>query len=176
MLRKGEQVFLRYPEAADLDELQGLIRASRSTLEPWVFLDDSAEAVERSLAQARDDRSEIYLLCESSSERIVGVIRLTEIVRGPFQNAYLSFYAHADFEGRGYMTEGLGLALAHAFTELDLHRLEANIQPDNERSRRLVERCGFRLEGFSPRYLKIGDTWRDHERWAITKELVGHGR
>lgn len=176
MLGKGQRVFLRFPEPTDLIELQELIRSSKSLHEPWAFLDDSAEAVQRFLAERRGERSEAYLLCESSSDQIAGVFRLSEIVRGPFQNAFLSFYAHTDLQGRGYMTEGLGLVVAHAFTELGLHRLEANIQPENKRSRHLVERCGFRLEGFSPRYLKIGDTWRDHERWAITKELVGPGR
>ena len=58
------------------------------------------------------------------------------------------------------------LALAHAFGPLGLHRVEANIQPANAASRALVQRLGFRLEGFSPRYLLIDGAWRDHERWA----------
>lgn len=57
-----------------------------------------------------------------------------------------------------------------AFGELDLHRLEANIQPDNERSIRLVVRLGCRREGYSPRYVKVAGKWRDHERWALLAE------
>ena len=66
------------------------------------------------------------------------------------------------------MREGLELVLQLAFRQYGLHRLEANVQPDNVRSIALVRGFGFRLEGYSPRYLKIAGRWRDHERWAIT--------
>ena len=68
------------------------------------------------------------------------------------------------------MREGLALLLKHAFGPLGLHRVEANIQPGNTASIALVKGAGFRLEGFSPRYLKVAGRWRDHERWAITVE------
>ena len=64
------------------------------------------------------------------------------------------------------MTEGLKLVLGFVFEDLGLHRVEANIQPHNDASRRLVQRCGFVLEGFSPKYLYINGQWRDHERWV----------
>ena len=73
------------------------------------------------------------------------------------------------------MAEGLGLVLRRAFRRLGLHRVEANIQPGNRASRALVRRLGFRREGFSPRYLKIGGRWRDHERWALVARGVGGG-
>ena len=93
-----------------------------------------------------------------------------EIVRGDFQGAYIGYYLFVPHTGKGYMLEGLRLVLERAFRELALHRVEANIQPGNVRSLRLVKRLGFRREGFSPRYLKIGGRWRDHERWALLVE------
>jgi [ribosomal protein S5]-alanine N-acetyltransferase len=75
-----------------------------------------------------------------------------------------------DYAGQGLMLEGISLAIDHAFHNLDLHRIEANIQPGNIPSVKLVQKLGFTKEGFSRKYLKINGEWCDHERWALTVE------
>lgn len=68
------------------------------------------------------------------------------------------------------MSKSLKLVLKEIFTTLDLHRVEANIQPTNTVSIQLVTKNGFIKEGFSPRYLKINGVWQDHFRFALTLE------
>jgi ribosomal-protein-alanine N-acetyltransferase len=68
------------------------------------------------------------------------------------------------------MIQAVSLILKFAFEDLKIHRVEANVQPNNLPSIAVLKRCGFAKEGFSRRYLKIGGRWRDHERWAMIKE------
>ncbi|MEX6508178.1 GNAT family N-acetyltransferase [Jiella sp. M17.18] len=109
---------------------------------------------------------------DAESGRIVGVVNLSQIFLKGFRSAYLGYYGMRGFSGRGLMTEAVRLATRFAFDAVGLHRVEANIQPDNHRSIALVKRLGFRLEGFSPRYLMVGGAWRDHERWALLSDEV----
>ncbi len=109
-----------------------------------------------------------FLVRMKETGAAAGMVNLNTIVRGRYQGASLGYAAFAPSAGQGYMTEAVGLALHHAFTELRLHRLEADIQPENEASRGLVRRLGFSYEGLSRGYLYIDGDWRDHERWAIS--------
>lgn len=113
---------------------------------------------------------------EMASGRVAGLVNLSQILFTPFaRSAFLGYHGMLGFTGRGLMTEAVWLAVAHAFGPLGLHRVEANIQPANTRSIALVKRLGFRLEGFSPRYLRIDGDWRDHERWALLADERGAG-
>ena len=103
-------------------------------------------------------------------ELVVGYFSLGEIARGSLNSAFLGYWASQPWAGRGAMSQGMQILLRHAFRTVRLHRVEANIQPGNRASIALAQRSGFRKEGFSPRYLKIGGRWRDHERWAMTVE------
>jgi [ribosomal protein S5]-alanine N-acetyltransferase len=142
---------------------------SRGLHRPWRAAPNTTQAFDKYLRRLTSaSHAGFWVLTENGE--LAGVININEIVRGSFCSGYLGYYAFAPHNGRGYMSAGLRAVLAAAFGKLRLHRLEANIQPHNERSRRLVQRLGFRLEGFSPRYLKIAGVWRDHERWAMTLE------
>jgi [ribosomal protein S5]-alanine N-acetyltransferase len=170
VVASGARVSLCEPEASDAEELFALLRASQKHLRPWIYPPQSLRSCRDNLRNLSGDRHRGWLLCRRADGAILGVIRLTEIVRGVFQSAYLSYYLGARHAGQGLMSEGLTLTLGVAFRHLKLHRLEANVQPANRRSIALVRRLGFRKEGLSRRYLKIGGRWQDHERWAILKE------
>ncbi len=164
---------LRELSAADQDEFLGLARASVGLHHPWYAMPTTKEAFAAYLTRLGRPGTEARLVCVRESGAMAGVITIDTIVRGRFQSASLSYAAFASAAGRGYMSEGLGLVLRYAFTELQLHRLEANIQPGNQASLALVRRLGFRQEGYSPDMLFIDGAWRDHERWAITREMTG---
>jgi ribosomal-protein-alanine N-acetyltransferase len=100
----------------------------------------------------------------------MGVLSLSNIVRGAFQSAYLGYWIGKPFARQGYMTEAMRLALNLAFGPLGLHRVEANIIPRNRASIALVKKLGFRNEGTAMRYLRIDGRWQDHEHWALTIE------
>ena len=121
------------------------------------------------LARLRGPSHLGHFVCLAGGD-LVGVININEIVRGGFRSGYLGYYAFVPHAGQGYITRGLELVMARAFGAYKLHRLEANIQPGNLPSVALVQRLGFRLEGYSKRYLRISGRWRDHERWALTIE------
>lgn len=169
ILRTGKRVYLRRPQAGDAREFLDLMQASRRLHRPWVQPPSDKKAfsiyIERSSVRGVGS-----LICLRENHAIVGVANLSEIVRGLFQSAYLGFYGSAPYMGQGLMREGVGLVLRHAFQDLKLHRVEANVQPANARSLSLVKALGFRKEGYSPRYLKICGRWRDHERWARLAE------
>jgi [ribosomal protein S5]-alanine N-acetyltransferase len=163
----SSRVVLRTPARSDEDEFLTGMRASRGLHRPWLYPPLTRESYRAYLERIAGDRHEGFLACGRADSAIVGWLSVSEIVRGPFQSAYLEYGAVAEFAGQGYMSEALRLLVRHAFATMKLHRLEANIQPGNRASIALVERCGFEREGYSPRYLKIGGRWRDHERWAI---------
>lgn len=162
------RVLRRAPGAADQQMFLAAVARSRNLHHPWVQPPATPEAYQAFL-RTPGPRLQRHLLSSDDGD-LIGVVNASEIVRGAFKSCYLGYYGFSPATGGGRMTEGLRLVIAHLFDVEGLHRVEANIQPGNERSIALVQRLGFRREGFSPDYLFIDGAWRDHERWALTSD------
>jgi ribosomal-protein-alanine N-acetyltransferase len=144
---------------------------SRSFHNPWIQPPLSSIEYLQLLEKCTDANFLALIVIDLPTQNCVGMVHLSQIFRGAFQNAYLSYWASQRFAGQGYMKEAIRLALHLSFGMLGLHRIEANMQPENLASIGLVRACGFVKEGFSEKYLQILGEWKDHERWAIHKEI-----
>ena len=170
----GSRVYLRPPRLADSAPFLAAARASRALHGTWTRPPETAARfaafVRRFAPRGEAPSHAAFLALRREDDAIVGTFNFSEIVRGAFRSTYLGYYAFAPHAGKGYMTEGMALALDTAFGPLALHRVEVNIQPTNARSLALAQRIGFTREGFSRRYVKIGGRWRDHVRFAMLAE------
>lgn len=163
-------MYLRRPAQSDFEELRNRYESSTAHLRDFAVVDFDRKRYDEFLAAAKLDSNESFLICRTEDDAIVGQINLSQIFRKAFQNAYLGYQLFNGYTGSGYMTEAVELVLKFAFEKLKLHRIEANVQPNNKPSIAVLQRNGFTKEGFSKRYLKINRKWRDHERWAIIRE------
>jgi [ribosomal protein S5]-alanine N-acetyltransferase len=151
------------------DYLQGALR-SRALHRGWVVPASTPLEYRAYLRRARRANQESFFVIDAQSGELAGVININDIVRHSELSGRLGYYAFVPHAGKGLMLEGLGVVVERAFRELGLHRLEANVQPGNRRSIALVEALAFRREGKARGFLKIGNRWRDHDRWALLKE------
>ena len=103
-----------------------------------------------------------YISQTESPERIIGSIGLNNIVWGCFYSCFLGYKLDKDELNRGYMTKAVNKVVEFAFSELGLHRVEANVMPRNGASLRVLQKCGFTEEGYAKKYLKINGVWEDH--------------
>lgn len=145
------------------------VARSRDLLGDWVNPPSNSERFAQHITRYSADHNVSYL-ARTSEGQVMGCININNIVRGAFQSGALGYYAFSPHDGRGLMKQAMALVISEAFGHHRLHRLEANIQPDNLASVALVTSLSFRLEGHSPRYLNIAGQWRDHDRYAITAE------
>jgi ribosomal-protein-alanine N-acetyltransferase len=167
--RPAPAVELRPPAPEDREAFIAAMIDSAELHRPWVTPPVTAPEFDAWLTRAGRADFDANLALRPDGQ-IVGYFNISQIIRGPLQSAFLGYGGVARWSGAGYMTAALRLVLERAFTDLGLHRIEVNVQPNNAASIALVERGGFVREGFSERYLKIGGHWRDHVRFAIRAE------
>ncbi len=107
--------------------------------------------------------------------RLAGQVTLDNIVRGALRAGYLGYWIDRAVAGRGMASLAVALVCDHAFSAVGLHRVEADIRPENLASQRLVERLAFQREGLLRRYLDIDGDWRDHVSYALLAEDLPGG-
>src|SRR3954471_11368998 len=174
----GEQVAVRAFAPGDVAELAELRTRNRNFLEPWeprrsetfFSVNGQRAEIERDRHEWAADRTYAFAIVEHAGGAMRGRIALANVVRGAWENATLGYFVDQAVGSRGYATEAVSLALDFAFGPCRLHRVQAAVMPKNARSRRVLEKNGFRHEGFSPRYLRLDGDWRDHNLFAITVE------
>lgn len=140
---------------------------------PWADWHTSAAftaMVRRHRRDAKAGRSLPFAVCHEG--RLAGQLTVSGVVRGAFDGCALGYWVDGALAGRGIMPTALALVVDHCFGAAGLHRVEANIRPENAASRRAVEKLGFREEGIRERLLFIDGAWRDHVCYALTKEDV----
>jgi ribosomal-protein-alanine N-acetyltransferase len=169
-------VRIRPLELADAPALLAVRLRNRAFLAPWEPLRDerwfrlgTQEEHVRAALRERDEGRALPFAIEVDGT-LVGGVNLNVIVRGVFDNAYLGYWLDEAHGGRGIATEAVRQAVSHAFGPGGLHRVQAAVIPRNAPSLRLLEKLGFRLEGYAERYLRINGVWEDHRIFAVTRE------
>ncbi|WP_127902032.1 GNAT family N-acetyltransferase [Solirhodobacter olei] len=169
-----ERLTLRLPQHADYLAWSGLRRDSEGFLQPWepTWAEDhlSRRAFTNRVywaSRARRNGTALpVFLIRRSDQQLLGAITLDNIRRGPAQAGTLGYWIGQPFARQGFMREALEAVVHHAFTRLDLSRLEAACLPENAASRGVLEKCGFKYEGVAQSYLQINGRWRNHVLYA----------
>ena len=174
----GDGVMLRAPQMTDFPDWAALREESRTFLTPWEPIwpadDLSRSAFRRRLKRyaedQRADQAYAFLIFRSGDNALVGGLTLANMRRGVAQAGSIGYWIGAQFAKCGYMTAAVRALIQHSFGTLRLHRLEAACIPDNAASIALLEKTGFRREGYAREYLCINGVWVDHLLYARLKD------
>jgi [ribosomal protein S5]-alanine N-acetyltransferase len=176
-----EDLVLKTAEVSFAESLLAFFLRNRVFLEGFEpKRDERFYTLEFQEAQLQHDVADIlsktgvrfYIFQKSDPDTIIGSVALSNIVWGGFLSCFLGYRLDERQQNKGYMTQAVAAAVRFAFSILRLHRIEANVMPRNLASRRVLEKCGFREEGISPKYLKINGVWEDHVHMVLRNEAL----
>jgi [ribosomal protein S5]-alanine N-acetyltransferase len=170
----GDQIRLRLLREEDAEVALAYAIENRAFLEEWepareeswFTLEAQLADIEAAVADAAADRR--YAFGVFREDELVGRVTLNQVVRGVFQNAYLGYSIAQRWNGHGFASEAVRQTLEYAFGEAGLHRVQAAVMPRNTGSIRVLEKNGFREEGYAVGYLCINGVWEDHRIFART--------
>jgi ribosomal-protein-alanine N-acetyltransferase len=169
-----ERMTLRLPEHGDWRQWSEVREASAEFLIKWEPVWSNDHLTRRAFtnrvywAQRAEAQGTALpmLLIRREDQQLLGALTLDNIRRGPSQTGTFGYWIGQPFARQGYMREALLALTHHAFTRMDLSRLEAACLPENVASRGVLEKCGFKYEGVAQSYLQINGRWRNHVLYA----------
>ncbi|WGD30306.1 GNAT family protein [Ancylobacter sp. WKF20] len=181
-LIEGEGVVLRMPHMSDFAAWSSLREQSRAFLTPWepiwppydLTRGSFRRRIRRYQRDVREDSAYPFLVFRAGDRVLLGGLSLSNVRRGVTQTASLGYWMGAPFAGKGHMSAAVRALLPFAHGALGLRRIEAACLPTNTPSIRLLERSGFRREGYGREYLCINGSWQDHLLYArLATDPVG---
>lgn len=175
---QGDSIFLRYPEMSDYGQWAQLREMSREFLAPWEPVwaaDELSRAafrrrVRRYASEISNDLAYPFLVFRPTDRALLGGCTISNVRRGVTQGAAIGYWIGKPYARQGKMFASLRALLPFAFGPLGLHRIEAACIPENEASRNLLRKLGFREEGRALRYLQINGEWRDHLLFGLLQD------
>ncbi|MET3698867.1 ribosomal-protein-alanine N-acetyltransferase [Bacillus oleivorans] len=175
---KGNNIYLRFFEESDTEELLALELRNKDFFKKYnttkkdsfYTLDGQLQRIQRTTEMRENDQFYLFGIFLKETDKLIGVVMLSEVGRGPFQNCWLGYYLDQSHNGKGYMTEAVRIIVDYAFAELNLHRIDAGVMPHNVGSIRLLEKNGFHKEGIAKKNVLINGVWEDHQTMAIINE------
>jgi [ribosomal protein S5]-alanine N-acetyltransferase len=163
----GARVSVRPVTAEDEKAFVALARESTRMHRHLIYAPTTAREFGDYLARFDGVKAVGFVVLLNGSGDLAGLVNVNDISRTPELRGSLGFGGFSATSGHGYVGEAVRLVVRYAFEELGLDRLEADVQPGNAASRKVVEGAGFRRDASPPTAIRIGAEWRDHERWAL---------
>ncbi|RXT03876.1 GNAT family N-acetyltransferase [Ammoniphilus sp. CFH 90114] len=175
----GNGIDLRPLQMKDVSSLLELRSRNRKFLEPYepkqreshFTVDVQTEVIEQAMRNWEQDLGYSFGIFLKENGCLIGRVNLSNVVRGAWRSCTIGYFLDEDYNGKGIMTEAVGLVVDFAFSKVDLHRVQAGVMPQNLPSIRVLEKVGFRYEGLAKYYLNINGNWEDHNIYSITKEF-----
>jgi ribosomal-protein-alanine N-acetyltransferase len=171
----GHKIYLRLLQESDVEALVNLHRRNREFFqaytpkrsEEFYTAEYQRKRIKDSLALMEEDKQYTFGIFLAATDELIGIVELTEVLRGPLQSCWIGYYLDHGQNGHGYTTEAVRLVVDYAFEVLRLHRIEAGVMPHNIGSIRVLEKAGFQKEGLNRKNVKINGKWEDHLHYAV---------
>lgn len=170
----GMDVFIRFFQDTDAESLLDLRLRNGEFFQKYsptfdgdyYTLDGIRKYISNSVKHREEDKQYSFGIFLRDNGRLVGDVSLYHVSRGSLQRCFVGYALDKQYNGRGYATEAVSLAVEFAFNELSLHRVDAGVMLTNVGSMRVLEKAGFRREGIERKGVRINGQWEDHQIFA----------